>query len=143
MDKLQRTITFLGYAGLSVFIALCLATLMQIKLFTHSPQQLFVGYSAVILSFLCGSLWAQALNGESHSSKQLIISNLLSVLSFVCLMLNSTSSALILLAGAYIVIYYREWHSHPPSRLSPSYQRLRLILTCVVVSTHLLILAYQ
>ncbi|MGY5450193.1 DUF3429 domain-containing protein [Agarivorans sp. MS3-6] len=143
MEKLQRSYTLLGYAGLGLFIILSVAVIIQLPLWAHSPSQWFLFYSAVILSFLSGSLWAQAMNGDTFGYKQLFTSNAVSLVGFACLLLPSSTSALIILTGGYIYIYYCEWHGKKRSRFSKHYQKLRFRLTSVVVFTHLLVACYQ
>ncbi|WP_163132235.1 DUF3429 domain-containing protein [Agarivorans sp. Alg241-V36] len=143
MDKLQRSYKLLGYAGLSAFIALALAVAVKLPLLGLPATQVFLYYSVAILCFLSGSLWAQTLNSEASSPAQLYLSNGLTLLGVACLLLNSRSSALVILACAFIYLYYREWHSSNPSRLGKSYQAMRLKLTTVVVLSHLVILGYQ
>ena len=143
MDKLQASYTLLGYSGLSAFVALALAVALEVPLLGLPATQVFLYYSVAILCFLSGSLWAQTLSSEAFTPAQLYLSNALTLLGFACLMLKSSSSALVILASAFIYLYYCEWHSKNPSRLGKSYQAMRFRLSTIVVLSHLVVLGYQ
>lgn len=66
MDSLQRNYKLLGYAGLSVFIALALAVVFGATNIGPSPTQLFLYYSVSILCFLSGSFYGRKPSREMH-----------------------------------------------------------------------------
>jgi len=98
---------------------------------------LFMTYSAVILSFLGGIRWAQALAGQL-SQKDFLYSVLPSLLAWVCLMLRPELALIGLALGfagtAYLDISGRPLHA------PIAFIKLRLRLSLAVISLHLTVL---
>lgn len=120
----------LGYLGLLPFIG-CLwlfeylpqladVNFLQPYLNTLAvnPQQAFIFYSAIILSFMAGSLWKKdTYNANTHESKinssssnkaLSVISNLICLFAFTCLFLSIFYS-LILLPLSYLCVLFIEY----------------------------------
>ncbi|WP_394172463.1 DUF3429 domain-containing protein [Thalassotalea litorea] len=133
----------LGYAGLIPFIAAVTLFAFDIRIFSLSGDSLFVLYSAVILSFLAGTLWANSLknNGEAIYNRELVTSNILSLIAFVSLMLNSTLTAVSLLLVSYLLIFKHEATLENYAQIYPDYFLMRRNLTLVVSAMHILLAA--
>lgn len=97
----------LGCAGLLPFLGALLATAGLVQM-PVEPQQMFVFYSAVILSFLCGSVWGRLLGVEFtfRVGFFLIFSNLVCLTAWLSLLSYSwrLESSLGLLILGYILI---------------------------------------
>lgn len=141
-DKaVEKISTYLGYLGLLPFY-MCLL-LSQIvnneQLEPHSLivsiQQAFVFYSAIILSFMSGTLWQ-----KETSKKQVklqLLSNVLCLIAFACLLMP-VFYALIILPIAYAGLLLTEHllRFQQQITLTASYIKMRLILTLLVVLSH-------
>lgn len=130
---------WLGYLGLIPFAA-CL-WLYQISIdsaannLLFNPQQAFIFYSAIILSFLAGTLWRKdTLN--LHIATQ-IISNLLCLYAFVCLFIP-IFYALIFLPLGYFSLLLAEYMlcNNKETAYTKSYFSMRLRLTVSVIFLH-------
>lgn len=160
MVRHNSTFQTLGYAGLVPFAALALL-LWQPSLLPGSMlsgiealaqqhgYQAFLGYSAVILSFLGGIFWGHALQaeGETRPTLLLVISNVFALVAWMALMLDSSIAALSLLAAGYLTLLAAEWRlsatfPHLPQWSLSSYLPMRIILTVVVVSLHVVVLLH-
>lgn len=136
MIKTQRSWLFLGYLGLIPFIS-CLWLIEYPTIQTwFSPQQGFIFYSGIILSFLAGALWR-----KSASTTLLIISNTLCIYAFICLLLSPIYALLFLPFGyfALLIVEY-VWRYQKMERQTDSYFTMRTILTLSVISFHILAL---
>lgn len=131
----------LGYAGLLPFVFGVGLYAFDASIFNLTGDTLFVLYSAVILSFLAGTLWANSLknNGEAVYDKELITSNVISLIAFVCLLMNSTLIAITLLLIAYLLIFKHEATLENYAEIYPDYFSMRKLLTLIVSALHLLL----
>jgi hypothetical protein len=135
--KSIKTWQWLGFAGLLPFI------ILSVLAFNHSllaPEHTilgFVSYSAVILSFVAGSLWGKAviLTLDDNIAKLLIISNIIALASWIALLTPFVLSALILLASGHLYLLYVEFKAKQLSTTN-GYLTLRTILTSVAVTCH-------
>jgi hypothetical protein len=141
-----RITTALGCAGLLPFagslFAVGLTLVLGVEL-PFEPKQVFVFYSAVILSFLCGAIWGSLLSSTftKKAVALLIVSNLVSLTAWISLLnyeghFTVSLGLLILgyltvLAAEYAVIelLYKEVYL--------GYFKLRSRLTFCVVGIHL------
>lgn len=135
---------FLGYAGLIPFIILP----VYIGLSSDSlGALLFSSYSAVIASFISGTLWGQALHVSAVNRTALfILSNLLSISPWAGLLLiffGFPLAGLCLLAAVYYGLWWVEkhflWRVLEFTLLDRlhHYWRLRSRLTALVVLSHI------
>ena len=103
-----------------------------------------ISYSAIILSFLSGTLWSR--NGyapESTKNKLLLLgSNLLALIAWLSLILVYFSSVMTLLAVSLLIAGFASVLLLERSIMTTkkSYWRLRLYLTSTVIATQLLVL---
>lgn len=100
----------LGYLGLIPFYAALYFTYVHNDLSGISPYTLFISYSALILTFLAGTLWSRSLAYKQLTpaikNSALIISNLIMLsawMSFILHPMYPVLSATILLCGFLIV----------------------------------------
>jgi hypothetical protein len=139
--KSIKTWQWLGFAGLLPFI------ILSVLAFNHSllaPEHTilgFVSYSAVILSFVAGSLWGKAviLTLDDNIAKLLIISNIIALASWIALLTPFVLSALILLASGHLYLLYVEFKAKQLSTTN-GYLTLRTILTSVAVTCHVVVM---
>ena len=83
------------------------------SLFGFYAPYVFVTYSAIILSFLCGALWGKAVSGDCRQSANavLIFSNLIALSAWSCTLLiylapiMSIFALALLLAGFLAVLF--------------------------------------
>ncbi|WP_440877201.1 DUF3429 domain-containing protein [Thalassotalea sp. PLHSN55] len=151
----MKTWQWLGYLGLIPFIACLWLTTFPLDNVAVDPQQGFVFYSAIILSFIAGTLWQkdhtickenkksehQVLNQlEQHRcalpSKQ-IVSNVFCLLAFGCLLLPIFYGLLILPLG-YLTLLLAEYvlYRGNDQTFTKSYFLMRFTLTVLVTSLH-------
>lgn len=98
-----------------------------------SPQFMFVAYSAVILSFLSGTLWKRDLKPTSKSVQ--LYSNLFSILAFVSVMIP-IKVALIVLPVAYLLLLITEQNQLSNQAAKNGYLQLRYRITLAVIFLH-------
>lgn len=158
------TIKVLGFAGLIPFLVpavLMLEAALTPKgfesaaLFGLYAPYVFITYSAIILSFLCGALWGKAVSGDCRQSANamLIFSNLIALSAWSCTLfiylapIMSILAVAILLAGFLAVLFCeREFELIKTQRNSDgdfretSYWKMRLQLTGFVSLLHLLVI---
>ncbi|REL30489.1 DUF3429 domain-containing protein [Thalassotalea euphylliae] len=123
----------LGYLGLIPFIAAAWAATTNTSLLSLSPYQVFVAYSACILSFLAGTLWL-----KQTAQIATIISNLFTLVAFACLLLPA-QLALPVLASGFVLLLASEFKMGLFTDKPLGYQLLRIVLTSIVVLCHILI----
>ena len=132
-DMHAKTRTCLGIVGLIPFVGLTLTALLG-----SSPSSYLlalVGYGAIILSFLAGSLWGQLLS--THNPVGLVVTNLLALGAWAALGLALAgwhSSALLGLSLGFLACLHgeRQWLEQ-----SNEYRRLRKNLTLAVIACQL------
>ncbi len=87
--QLAKMMNCLGYLGLIPF-ALCIASFnANAELFGINTRIVFIAYSGIILSFLCGILWSHALSGENKplSLPMLLLSNLICLMAWLVILI--------------------------------------------------------
>lgn len=130
----MKTWKILGYSGLIPFI-ICLAFSNSIDNFGLNSQQIFITYSAIILSFIAGSLWQ--VKAEVDLSEKQLISNVFSLTAFLSLCLNSYTG-LVILTISYPLILCYEYSIFLKATQKSNYIKMRIKLTIMVVIFHLL-----
>lgn len=122
----------LGYLGLIPFIA-CLYVSSEAVFFGISTKQSFVAYSAIILSFIAGTIWRR--DNSIHHDKRHMISNIFSLTAFVSLLVER-ELALIILALSFILLFVYENTLTKQKNHSTDYMKMRFWLTQIVVLFH-------
>jgi len=142
----------LGYGGLVPFVvpvylmaqAYAGAGLQSASLFGLYAPYVFIAFSAVILSFLSGTVWAYARPAEGGLSKGAIVfSNLVALSAWLSLLLIyiapiMTLFALCLLLASYLGLLLVERLLEV--REDAGYWNMRIQLTSVVALAHLLVI---
>ena len=143
----------LGYAGLVPFLIpvylmgqafVSAPGLQSAAIFGLYAPYVFIAYSAVILSFLSGTVWAYARPMEGGLSRgAIVVSNLLALSAWLSLLLIyvapiMTLFALCLLMAGYLGLLVIERQLGVPQ--TPDYWRLRIQLSVVVSLAHLLVI---
>ena len=148
----MKTRQILGYAGIAPFLLGIYFSTGNFNVGIHKTLP-FIAYSAVILSFLAGSLWKVHMihpceNNEKQRmyldhdsfSEQQIVSNVISVLAFISVLILPEIS-LILLALGYVFIWFYERRINGTNsfdELPENYLSMRTHLTFIVFLLHLL-----
>ena len=137
---MSKTYSILGYAGLLPFIISTCLILMGQTLFSIDPFMLFITYSAIILSFLAGTLWGRESSKVHYlnDDKLLIISNVVSVVAWVAIVANHLYVSLLMLSVGYVVVYLKDRQQWREKTLSDKYIKLRTQLTVVALICHLI-----
>lgn len=133
-DK-QKTAHLLGYAGVLPFLICAINLFTEWPLFTGFALQVFVIYSAVILSFLGGIRWGLALQQQPLSTGALILSVMPSLVALSCLLLSTPLSQIIALTIAFTAQGLLDWR-HAPAGMPDWMISLRLRLTIIVLACH-------
>jgi hypothetical protein len=125
----------LGYAGLIPFIALPFYVLWG-NVSYFEGISFFIQYSAIILSFLGGVLWINAIR-HSHSQSQLYLSMLPSLLGWLCITIIPPLPALIMLGLTFLCVLWIEFKSIDQAAW---YRSLRIRLTAIAVGGHVMMI---
>ena len=150
---LLKLMHILGYGGLIPFgIPVCLmlddlwfgSTIRSgIPWVVHAPD-LFISYSAIILSFMCGTLWAgsQTIGNNRLAKGAVLLSNLLALSGWGALLLMLIASVpkvfcVILLMFGFISLLTAE---RMLGTAVMDYWRMRLSLTAIVLILHLIMI---
>jgi hypothetical protein len=137
---------FVLLAGLIVQAALSGLGWYSAVLFGLSAAHGFMAYSAVILSFLAGALWERSRMAQSdgptgQARALILLSNLVALVAWSCLLLFSVAPNIM----SYISLLWVERSSQAFSStralFGGSYESMRLRITLIVVSGHLLVAA--
>lgn len=130
--KISQT---LGYMGLIPFIISLYLSINDTG-WQLDAKQVFIAYSAIILSFVAGTLWQT--NGETKHDRRKIVSNIFSLFAFLTLLVNQ-NLALTILAANYILLFLYESKLatlNQESNRNPAYMTMRFRLTCMVALLH-------
>ena len=151
--NLSDTMMILGYGGTLPFIFLSLlmaeavifgAGLQSAAIFGLYAPNLFVSYSAIILSFLSGTLWDRdgSAPEDLKGNMILLVSNLLALTAWIALILALFSSLMTLLAVSLLIAGYTTMllFERPLRLVYSRYWKLRLHLSAIVVAAHCLVM---
>jgi hypothetical protein len=154
----------LGFAGLIPFLvpvvlmvqgALSAKGFQSAAIFGLYAPYVFITYSAIILSFLCGALWGRTASGDcrQEANSVLIFSNLIALSAWSCTLLiylapiMSTFAVALLLAG-YLAVLLLERETRRLAlqseaaeiSTSSSYWKMRIQLTVLVAVLHVIVI---
>lgn len=139
----QLLVRLLGFLGLLPFIAFAVVAVLPGSEYSGIALDAFVGYSAVILSFLGGVLWGRSipLPDGRRVHVLLLMSNLFALLGWGGLMLSHVSAALAMLGVGFLLVLAIEaiMAGTLDVNLPRGYALMRAILTAVVVGLHLVL----
>ena len=138
---MPRQATILGYLGLIPFILLMLHAAFELTLLNSMQVSMaFIQYSAIILSFFGGVHWYQAIT-EPKNPHQLYVAMLPSIIGWLALLIFNIKITLFVLSVSYLLILmYDKYYLSLPKNMVISYTKMRLILTTVVIFTHLVMI---
>ena len=131
----MQTKQYLGYLGLAPFGLTLIFEKTTTEIFNTSAMQVFIFYSAIILSFIAGTLWRK--KNDPLSIKLQLVSNLFSLLAFFALLMPE-KLALIILALSYVTVLFFEYAIEQIKQENPHYLTMRLHLTTIVVLLHVI-----
>ena len=149
--------SFLGDLGSLPFTLLALLRLQgylsgpglqSASVFGLYAPYVFIAYSAVILSFLCGTLWAAARAAETGilANTAIILSNLLALSAWASLLLNYVAPLMtifavtLLLAGFLSQLWAERLLGSRASQTDRAYWSMRLRITAVVALWHIVLI---
>ncbi|MBM6551431.1 DUF3429 domain-containing protein [Marinomonas ostreistagni] len=133
----------LGYLGLVPFIASTVIHLTGWMRTELEPQTVFITYSAIILSFLCGALWGQVIEQpmQPRGRTLLVCSNIVALVAWLGLLIQQPHMSLLALFCGYVSVFWLEVRWLKQLRADNSYYpSMRFALTTIVCSMHLLML---
>lgn len=135
-EKLQSAVWIGGLAGVIPFYA-SIAGLIWLEW----PFWAFLGYAWLILAFLCGVVWRSSLdNAAAPGAPQGLLLALLLPAALWLSYFTTPVLQLGLSAAGFVAVYLWErnfaWGSYPAG-----YRVLRTVLTTLVVSAHIIMLA--
>lgn len=111
--------------------------------FNESGAYLFTTYSAIILSFLSGTLWGQCINKRISTMSQylLISSNVIALGAWCSLLLDVSPLSIALLLLGFISLFWAELRSLREEDNGHSrYLNMRFGITLIVCVLHLFML---
>jgi len=122
--------------------------LQSTSVFGLYAPYVFIAYSAVILSFLCGTLWAAARISESGflANAAVIFSNLLALSAWASLLLNYVAPIMtifavtLLLAGFLSLLWAERLLGSQAGETDRVYWSMRLRITAVVAVWHVVVI---
>jgi hypothetical protein len=131
----------LGFTGLIPFL------LCPLFVFMGLPENaivyhIFCLYSAVILSFLGGTVWGASLQRSRAPQALTIFSVIYPLLAWVCLLWNALQVTLSLFILAYVHLWILEKKAYDWEQLPYGYKAFRTTLTTIVVLAHCSLLLY-
>ncbi|WP_119395217.1 DUF3429 domain-containing protein [Salinibius halmophilus] len=140
-ERITEFVRWYGYGGLIPFVGLTALTAASVTLpFSLQPVDLFLYWSAIILSFMAAIIWGLALFVSGIKEKPaLTVAVALTILGWVALLLPTTVSLLLLIAAFAGLWRFEQTHAFKQV-YSCEYRRLRSQLTAVVILCHLIIL---
>ncbi|MCS5593223.1 MAG: DUF3429 domain-containing protein [Porticoccaceae bacterium] len=142
----------LGYAGLIPFMVpvwLMIngfwfgSGLQSAALFGLYAPFVLIAYSAVILSFMTGTLWAswQVADSQSIDKPIVLMSNLLALSAWCALLLIYVAPIMTIFAVTLLMLGFVSllWAERRVNPLAKQYWRMRLSLTSLVTLLHLVV----
>jgi len=134
---MTRLPVYFGYAGTVPFI------LIMLMSFFAEDNQMFsflqMSYGTMILSFLGGVHWGQAI--PTGNNKQLTFSMMPTIVCLALMLwvfLIDPFLPLLIMAGLFWAVYYADKKLMPPDYIPEGYFKYRLNLTIIVSSALLL-----
>lgn len=133
---MSESIKNLGYYGLVPFVAALLMMVMQQSLYGLNGIDMFITYSAIILSFLTGIWWGIRLVRPEVGLVWILVSNAIAVLAWIALLVSQTLFALAILALGYLTVWFGDSRLNSSGLIRRSYFNFRTLLSTVVIILH-------
>ena len=152
---MTRLMTVLGYLGLIPFLLPLMVMingfmfgngLQSASVFGFYGPYVFISYSAVILSFLTGTLWSRARTAEASflARAAVIASNLIALTAWASLLLIYVAPLLTMFAVCLLVAGYLSMlciERFLQAQADKKYWTMRIQLTAIVCAAHLTLIA--
>lgn len=153
----QRAVTpnilkVLGYAGLLPFLSTAVVMLNAVingpglqsaAVFNLYAPYVFISYSAVILSFMAGTLWAKWESGSDSTMTNLAVlfSNVVSLTAWLALLMIFMSSIMTVFAVTILLVGFASllWVERL-SKTASDYWQMRVNLTSSVMLMHAVVI---
>ncbi|RVU86475.1 DUF3429 domain-containing protein [Leucothrix sargassi] len=132
-SSLIKSLTYLGAAPFFLAVALKVTGNTFLGVEAH---QWFLSYGLLILSFMAGTLWGQALNDDKRVKAIAITSNAITLLAWFAFLLGALSVAIVVLALGFIALYALEATLMQRLNKPRYYLALRRNVTALVVVAH-------
>lgn len=134
---------WLGLAGLLPFLASVAAAWLAPVAWQAVAVRAFLGYGAVILSFLGGVQWGVAMcrerPGGAAFRRRMLLAMVPSLVAWPALLLHPLTGAWVLAIG-FVLVRLHELSREGGARLPGWYHSLRMHLTLVVLACHALLI---
>ena len=137
-------LTYLPLAGALPFVVAALFSLTGVSNIALplageiSVQTIMAAYALAILSFMAGVHWGQYLARAHSSTAILVLSNVVTVAGWLAMLVLPLPLFLSVAAGLFVVLLLVDWLLAQSSVLAPTYFRIRLIVTFLVVASLLI-----
>ena len=153
----QRAVTpnilkVLGYAGLLPFLSTAVVMLNAVingpglqsaAVFNLYAPYVFISYSAVILSFMAGTLWAKWESGSDSTmtNAAVLFSNVVSLTAWLALLMIFMSSIMTVFAVTILLVGFASllWVERL-SKTASDYWQMRVNLTSSVLLMHAMVI---
>jgi len=139
----------LAWFGIVPFLIAILMVALGSTLFSVSGELLFVTYSAIILTFMAGTLWGQCSHSDESATDHripIVVSNIWAIIAWLCVILIQVNEAFLSVVILFLALGY--FHVLTQEKkvnllvVSESYFTLRTQVTCKVIILHLLLLLF-
>ncbi len=140
---MSESIKQLGYYGLVPFVAAVVLIFMQQSLMGITGLELFLTYSAIILSFLTGIWWGMRLVKPEISIGWIILSNVVAVVAWLALLVSYHIFALGLLMAGYFAVWLGDSRLNSAGYIRQTYFGFRSLLSLSVLAMHALVLIVE
>lgn len=142
-SRMIATAWFLAGLGAVPFVAMALSGVVSPEFAAArlGGDTAFLGYGAVILSFMGGVRWGRALSLEqpARAAEQMILSVAPSLTAWLALLMNRPWSLLLLVAG-FVLQAAWDMKAARNGLLPRWFGRLRLAISAIVVASIILVL---
>lgn len=131
----MKTSQTLGYMGLIPFIASLYVSINNMGL-PLDAKQVFIAYSAIILSFVAGTLWQTS--EESKHDRRKIVSNIFCLFAFLSLLVNQHLALMLLVVNYTLLFLYESKLAklNQENDRNTAYMTMRFRLTSIIVLLH-------
>lgn len=126
---------WLGYLGLAPFVIWLFFPWLITNRWNISPEQGFIFYSVIILSFLSGTLWKK--DTLAPNTRSQLASNAFCLFAYLCLFIPFNFS-IILLPFGYLGLLITEYSlcHNKEQAFSSQYFKMRIFLTLFISLLH-------
>ena len=150
---LPKVMQILGYAGLLPFLIPTLVMvnavwggpgLQSAAIFDLYAPYVFISYSAVILSFMAGSVWGKWESSENSAMTNAIVvfSNVVALTAWFALLVIFISSAMTVFAVTVLSVGFASllWVERLAKITTDNYWKMRFRLTTAVLAMHAVVI---